>query len=88
MSAPDALREQLHRKLADTQADERMPSVSAVVFRGDEILWQQALGLADVDGGKEATPETQYRIGSITKTFTAVGVLHCATPASSRSTSR
>ena len=75
MSAPDALREQLDRKLADTQADERMPSASAAVFRGDELLWQQALGLADVDGGQDATAETQYRIGSITKTFTAVGVL-------------
>ena len=52
-----------------------MPSVVAAVFRGDELLWQSALGLADVDRGVEATPETQYRIGSITKTFTAVGVL-------------
>ena len=52
-----------------------MPSVSAAVFRGEELIWQQALGLADVEGGRNATPETQYRIGSITKTFTAVGVL-------------
>ena len=52
-----------------------MPSVSASVFRGDELLWQESLGLADVEASAEATPETQYRIGSITKTFTAVGVL-------------
>ena len=52
-----------------------MPSVSAAVFRGDEVLWQSALGLADVESGVEATPDTQYRIGSITKTFTAVGIL-------------
>ena len=52
-----------------------MPSVSAVVFRGGEILWQEALGLADVTAKSEATPETQYRIGSITKTFTAVGIM-------------
>ena len=61
--------------LAAAQAEQRMPSVSAAVFRGDELIWQQALGLADVEQGREATPETQYRIGSITKTFTAVGVL-------------
>ncbi len=61
--------------LAAAQAEQRMPSVSAAVFRGDELIWQQALGLADVERGVEATPETQYRIGSITKTFTAVGVL-------------
>jgi CubicO group peptidase (beta-lactamase class C family) len=52
-----------------------MPSVSAVVFRGDEPMWQEALGLADVEARTEAMPDTQYRIGSITKTFTAVCIL-------------
>ncbi len=52
-----------------------MPSVSASVFRGDELVWQQALGLADVEAGTAASADTQYRIGSITKTFTAVGIL-------------
>ena len=52
-----------------------MPSVSASVFRGDELLWQAALGLVDVEARTDATPDTQYRIGSITKTFTAVCVL-------------
>jgi len=52
-----------------------MPSVSAVVFRGAEIVWQQALGLADAGTSRVATADTQYRIGSITKTFTAVGIL-------------
>jgi CubicO group peptidase (beta-lactamase class C family) len=75
VSAPEPLRDDLERKLAAAQGEERMPSVSAAVFRGDEILWQQAVGLADVEAKREATPETQYRIGSITKTFTAVGVM-------------
>ena len=52
-----------------------MPSVSAAVFRDGEVLWERALGLADVEARQEATPQTQYRIGSITKTFTAVGIL-------------
>lgn len=75
MFAPDALLRELSRKLAAAQADERMPSVSAVVFRRDELLWQEALGAADVEAKVAATPDTQYRIGSITKTFTAVGIL-------------
>jgi CubicO group peptidase (beta-lactamase class C family) len=49
--------------------------VSAAVFRAGEVVWSDALGLADVEGGVEATPETQYRIGSITKTFTAAAIL-------------
>ena len=75
MSAPDLLREDLEGKLAAAQAEERMPSVSAAVFRDGDVLWEQALGLADVEAKREATPQTQYRIGSITKTFTAVGIL-------------
>jgi CubicO group peptidase (beta-lactamase class C family) len=75
VSAPDLLREELEGKLAAAQAEERMPSVSAVVFRDGEVLWERALGHADVGAKREATPQTQYRIGSITKTFTAVGIL-------------
>jgi len=75
VSTPEPLREDLERKLAAAQGEERMPSISAAVFRGDETLWQQALGLADVEARREATPDTHYRIGSITKTFTAVGVM-------------
>jgi CubicO group peptidase (beta-lactamase class C family) len=75
VSAPETLREELVRRLRAAQSEQRAPSVSAAVFRGDELLWQDAVGLADIEGGTVASPETQYRIGSITKTFTAVCVL-------------
>jgi CubicO group peptidase (beta-lactamase class C family) len=55
------------------QARFRLPSVSAAVYRGGETVWAEAVGIAE--GGQEATPDTQYRIGSITKTFTAVAVM-------------
>jgi len=75
VSAPETLQQELARKLGAAQAEQRMPSVSASVFRGDELVWQETLGLADAASGTAATPDTQYRIGSITKTFTAVGIL-------------
>jgi CubicO group peptidase (beta-lactamase class C family) len=56
------------------QVQYRLPSVSAAVYRGEETVWAETVGIAD-DTGREATPETQYRIGSITKTFTAAAVL-------------
>jgi CubicO group peptidase (beta-lactamase class C family) len=34
-----------------------------------------AIGVADDGDGREATPDTQYRVGSITKTFTAAAVM-------------
>ena len=42
--------------------------------RGGEVVWSEAVGLADLEAERPATPETQYRIGSITKTFTAAAV--------------
>jgi CubicO group peptidase (beta-lactamase class C family) len=71
----DSLRESLGRRLREAQSDWRMPSVSATVFRGGGIVWQEALGLAGVEPEEGATAQHQYRVGSITKTFTAVLVL-------------
>ena len=75
MSAPDQLRDELEHRLATAQAEWRAPSVVGAVFSGGEMLWQQAVGLADVESGEEATVEHAYRIGSITKTFTAVAIM-------------
>jgi CubicO group peptidase (beta-lactamase class C family) len=75
LSAPENLRLELERLVRAEQAEKRIPSVAAAVVRDGEIVWETAVGLADVPIGREATPDTQYRIGSITKTFTAVAVM-------------
>jgi CubicO group peptidase (beta-lactamase class C family) len=67
--------DELARLVRAAQADHRLPSVSAaVVVRGEPVL-DLALGVADATDGREATPDTQYRIGSITKTFTAAALM-------------
>ena len=75
MSLPDGLVDRLERLVATAQSEQRIPSVSAAVFRDGDVLWRAALGSADAERGEEATPEHAYRIGSITKTFTAVCIL-------------
>ncbi|HUY71221.1 MAG TPA: serine hydrolase domain-containing protein [Gaiellaceae bacterium] len=74
MSAPDDLAPALERALVTRQA-ERLPSLAAAVVREGEVIWSGAVGLADCEAEIEATPEVQYRVGSITKTFTAVAVM-------------
>jgi CubicO group peptidase (beta-lactamase class C family) len=64
----------LDRLLQERQAD-RLPSVAAAVVHKGEQVWANAVGDADYDDGREATPDTQYRIGSITKTFTATAIM-------------
>ena len=74
MSLPE-LHERLTRRLRTAQAEQRLPSVAAAVFRNAEVVWEDATGQADVEEARVTSPDTQYRIGSITKTFTAVLVL-------------
>jgi CubicO group peptidase (beta-lactamase class C family) len=64
----------LDRLLQERQAD-RLPSVAAAVVHKGEQVWTAAVGSADYDAQHEATPDTQYRIGSITKTFTATAIM-------------
>ncbi len=66
---------ELDRLIGSAQAERRMPSVQACVFRDGEIIWESVLGVADVPSGRRASPDDVYRIGSITKTFTAVLVM-------------
>jgi CubicO group peptidase (beta-lactamase class C family) len=61
--------------VGEAQREARLPSLSAAVFRAGEIAWSDAIGLADVDQGQEATPDTQYAVASITKTFTAAAMM-------------
>jgi CubicO group peptidase (beta-lactamase class C family) len=66
--------EALDRLLRERQAD-RLPSVAAAVVRNGELAWSNAVGTANFDESREATPGTQFRIGSITKTFTATAIM-------------
>ena len=75
MSAPDALKQELSGLVRTAQAEWPAPSVSAAVARKGEIVWGETLGMANTATGEEATPDHQYRIGSITKTFTAAAIM-------------
>ena len=48
---------------------------SVLLARGDRVIFNQAYGFADVEHKVLNTPETLFRIASITKPFTAAAVL-------------
>jgi len=66
--------ERFRRLALEAQKAGRLPSLAAAVFRAGEVVWSDAVGLADVEEQTEATPDTQYAVASITKTFTAASV--------------
>lgn len=71
-----ALAARLELLLATGQRDTRTPSTVAAVSHRGTVLWSGARGHLDGRAdGPAATTEVQYRIGSITKTFTAVLVM-------------
>ena len=65
MLLPETERALLHR-LATGQRDGRAPSIAGAVVRDGQRVWSHAI---------ETTTDTQFRIGSLTKTFVAVLVM-------------
>ncbi|MFF5447454.1 serine hydrolase domain-containing protein [Streptomyces sp. NPDC012888] len=68
---PTTRRSLLHR-IAVAQAEGRAPSLVAAVGRGGEVVWEGARTMTE---GHGPDGSVQYRIGSISKTFTAVLVM-------------
>jgi CubicO group peptidase (beta-lactamase class C family) len=52
-----------------------LPGVSIAVVHDQAVVWTRGFGWADVERQVPATPETLYRIASITKLFTATAIL-------------
>jgi len=59
------------KQLEEEHLRDTVGSLSAIVFTGNEIAWSRAFGKADNEKGIDAGVSTIYRIGSISKTFTA-----------------
>jgi D-alanyl-D-alanine carboxypeptidase len=53
----------------------KVPGMSVAVQRGGDVLLAKGYGIADLEHGVPATVETVYRIGSITKQFTATATM-------------
>jgi CubicO group peptidase (beta-lactamase class C family) len=66
-------------KLVDSLFNSVVKSGSAgavvLVAQNGSVLFEKGYGLADVEKHAAATPETEFRIGSITKQFTAAAIL-------------
>jgi CubicO group peptidase (beta-lactamase class C family) len=52
-----------------------VPSLAVGVAKKGKIIWEEAFGLADIARGIASTPETMYSLASISKPFTATGLM-------------
>ncbi|MFI5844412.1 serine hydrolase domain-containing protein [Catenuloplanes sp. NPDC051500] len=65
----------LLRQVQAAQADGRIPALQVALHRADRPLWTAAVGTSGTD--RPLDDDTRFRIGSVTKTFTAVLVMQC-----------
>jgi CubicO group peptidase (beta-lactamase class C family) len=60
---------------ANTQPN--APGLALLVARDGRIVFEKGYGLANIRDKRPVTPETIFRIGSVTKQFTATAILLC-----------
>lgn len=53
----------------------QLPGLSIALVSDQEVFWSKGFGMADPETGTAASPETIYRIASISKLFTATALL-------------
>ena len=51
------------------------PGAVVLIAEKGKVIYRKAFGLSDMESGESMKPEYIFRIGSITKQFTAVGIL-------------
>ncbi len=54
---------------------DNIPGVAVAVVRGDEVVYCKGFGIASVKTNLAVTPQTIFDLASISKSFTALGVL-------------
>ncbi|MCU7550096.1 serine hydrolase [Chitinophagaceae bacterium LB-8] len=52
-----------------------MPGIAVLVSKDGKTVYERGFGYADIKGKKIVTPNTKFRIGSVTKQFTAAAIL-------------
>jgi len=55
--------------------DKDIPAVSIALVDGDRTVWARGFGAANAPAGPAATANTVYRIGSVSKLFTDIGIM-------------
>jgi CubicO group peptidase (beta-lactamase class C family) len=69
-----ALNQSTLNKMRQYKRDYNLPSLSlSIAIKGD-LVFEQAVGYADISEKRKATPRTQYSVGSIAKSMTGIAL--------------
>jgi CubicO group peptidase (beta-lactamase class C family) len=67
--------EELQKAMKDVLGKEHIPGAGVALVSSGEVLWCGGFGKADIAVNRDVTCETQFRVGSISKTFVALTLL-------------
>ena len=73
-AAPSA-RDTVDRYIEAEMARTHIPGVSLAVVRGAKVIKARGYGMADLEHEIPVTPETAFKIGSVSKQFLATGIM-------------
>jgi CubicO group peptidase (beta-lactamase class C family) len=62
-------------RIDELRAQLRIPGMSAVIIRNQEVVWAKGFGYADYENRVPATPDTVYHVASITKPIAATLIM-------------
>lgn len=65
----------IEARVAQLALQHRQPGVAAGIVNDQELAWSAGLGFADIASEQKPDEQTLFRVGSITKTFTATAVM-------------
>jgi CubicO group peptidase (beta-lactamase class C family) len=66
---------ELQKAMRDVLDKAHLPGAGIALVSNGELLWCGGLGKADVASGRDITCDTEFRVGSISKSFVALALL-------------
>ena len=67
--------EELQKAMKDIVEKEHVTGAGVALVSNGQLLWCGGIGKADVAASRDATCDTEFRVGSISKTFVALALL-------------
>jgi CubicO group peptidase (beta-lactamase class C family) len=67
--------EELQKEINNLVVKNGVPGVGIVMVTPDRVLWAGGVGKADIAEGRQVTPDTLFRSGSISKSFVALALM-------------
>lgn len=74
-AAPKTI-EDLQKNIQAILTRENVPAAGVALVAKDHVIWAGGVGKADISVDRNATADTMFRVGSISKSFVALALLH------------